>query len=44
MLEQLRWLDFGYVIKVAETDHEGPAVDIPEDLINAEKFYLDSLN
>lgn len=44
MLEQLRWLDFGYVIKVAETDHEGPAVDIPEDLINAKKFYLDSLN
>ena len=44
MLEQLRWLDYGYVIKVTETDHEGPAVDTPQDLIIAEKFYLNSLS
>lgn len=43
MLEQLRWLDFGYVIKVSETDHEGPAVDTPEDLKIAEDFYSNSI-
>ena len=43
MLEQLRWLDFGYVIKVSETDHEGPAVDTPEDLKSAEDFYSSSI-
>jgi 3-deoxy-manno-octulosonate cytidylyltransferase (CMP-KDO synthetase) len=42
MLEQLRWLDFGYVIKVTETDYEGPAVDTPDDLRIAESFYLNS--
>jgi 3-deoxy-manno-octulosonate cytidylyltransferase (CMP-KDO synthetase) len=42
MLEQLRWLDYGYLIKVAVTDHEGPAIDTPEDILKAEK-YLQSL-
>ncbi len=36
-LEQLRWLQNGYIIKVGKTDLETIGIDTPEDLIRAEK-------
>ncbi len=41
-LEQLRWLENGYRIKVAKTSFESIGIDIPEDLIAAEKFIAKS--
>jgi 3-deoxy-manno-octulosonate cytidylyltransferase (CMP-KDO synthetase) len=37
-LEQLRVIDYGYLIKVAETDSETIGVDTPEDLIHANQM------
>ena len=37
-LEQLRWLQSGYTVKVAITEFETIGIDTPEDLRNAEKF------
>lgn len=37
-LEQLRWLDHGYVIKVGQTDVETIGIDTPQDLERAEEF------
>ena len=31
-LEQLRWLENGYKIKVEFTEHESQAIDTPEDI------------
>lgn len=37
-LEQLRWLENGYVIKVGQTEVETIGIDTPEDLVHAEEF------
>jgi 3-deoxy-manno-octulosonate cytidylyltransferase (CMP-KDO synthetase) len=37
-LEQLRWLQNGYRIKVGLTNIETIGIDTPEDLIRAEKY------
>lgn len=37
-LEQLRWIDNGYTIKVGISDVETIGIDTPEDLARAEKF------
>lgn len=38
-LEQLRWLDYGYVIHAALTDAKTHAVDAPEDVERLKKIY-----
>jgi 3-deoxy-manno-octulosonate cytidylyltransferase (CMP-KDO synthetase) len=37
-LEQLRWLEAGYTIRVLPTHYPGIGIDHPDDLIEAEKF------
>lgn len=37
-LEQLRWLQAGYTVKVATTDTETIGIDTPDDLLRAEHF------
>ncbi|MDE6623112.1 MAG: 3-deoxy-manno-octulosonate cytidylyltransferase [Alistipes sp.] len=39
-LEQLRWLENGYRIRVALTDAGTVGIDTPEDLVRAEEFLL----
>lgn len=43
-LEQLRWLENGYIIKVGLTDIETIGIDTPEDLMKAEQFLKNTYN
>lgn len=42
-LEQLRWLQNGYRIRVGETDVETVGIDTPDDLQRAEQFLMSKL-
>jgi 3-deoxy-manno-octulosonate cytidylyltransferase (CMP-KDO synthetase) len=37
-LEQLRWMENGYKMRVAETEHDAVSVDVPEDVARVEKL------
>jgi 3-deoxy-manno-octulosonate cytidylyltransferase (CMP-KDO synthetase) len=37
-LEQLRWMENGYKIRVAETSHDSVSVDVPEDVTRVEQM------
>jgi 3-deoxy-manno-octulosonate cytidylyltransferase (CMP-KDO synthetase) len=40
-LEQLRWMENGYKIRVAETVHDSVSVDVPEDVKRVEELLRD---
>jgi 3-deoxy-manno-octulosonate cytidylyltransferase (CMP-KDO synthetase) len=37
-LEQLRWMENGWKIRVAEVEHDAVSVDVPEDVTRVEKL------
>jgi 3-deoxy-manno-octulosonate cytidylyltransferase (CMP-KDO synthetase) len=37
-LEQLRWLENGYKIRIAEVEHDSVSVDVPDDIPKVEKL------
>jgi 3-deoxy-manno-octulosonate cytidylyltransferase (CMP-KDO synthetase) len=37
-LEQLRWMEIGWKIRVAEVEHDAVSVDVPEDVARVEKL------
>lgn len=39
-LEQLRWLENSYIIKIEKTSHESIGIDTPEDLVRVKKMGL----
>jgi 3-deoxy-manno-octulosonate cytidylyltransferase (CMP-KDO synthetase) len=39
-LEQLRWMENGWKIRVAEVEHDALSVDVPEDVARVEKLLL----
>ena len=41
-LEQLRWLENGWKIRVAEVEHDAVSVDVPEDVARVEKLLQSS--
>ena len=41
-LEQLRWMENGYKIRVAETKHDSVSVDVPEDVSRVEQLLAKS--
>ena len=40
-LEQLRWIENGFTIRIERTEHEAHAIDTPEDLSRALRFLSD---
>jgi 3-deoxy-manno-octulosonate cytidylyltransferase (CMP-KDO synthetase) len=40
-LEQLRWLENGWKIRVAEVEHDAVSVDVPEDVARVERLIQD---
>ena len=41
-LEQLRWMENGWKIRVAEVEHDAVSVDVPEDVAKVEKLLQDA--
>ena len=41
-LEQLRWLENGYKIRVVESEYDAVSVDVPADIVKVEKILRDS--